>query len=181
MGRPRKPDSLAPEEKLFLEAYVNQCNFDTFEAIQVSGIPYLNKQSAQQKAHNIINKPIAQAYIEAAIKTKQVKFCITEEEILKGIYGEAHYFGEGASHAARIQAWVQIGKHFGMFSDKKQEQVGPSVTYNIINYAEPIDKIKTEAIKAIEQIPEEVIEESLEEPIVKPHTFKIEVKEYSDE
>jgi hypothetical protein len=180
MGRPRKPDSLAPEEKLFLEAYVNQCNFDTFEAIQVSGIPYLNKQSAQQKAHAILNKPIAQAYIETAIKQKQVHFCITEEEILKGIYGEAKYFGEGASHAARIQAWVQLGKHFGMFSDKKKEQEGPSVTYNIINYAGSTEDIKIDTIKTIEQIPPEVLEESVDEAI-QPHNFKIEVKEYSDE
>jgi hypothetical protein len=28
--------------------------------------------------------------------------------------------GDGASHAARVSAWTQIGKHLGMFVERRQ-------------------------------------------------------------
>lgn len=174
MGRPKSPEKLSAEEKTFLSAYVLQCNFDTYEAIKVAGIPHLNKQSAQQKAFNILAKPIAEKYIDDLIKEKKTKFAITEEEILQGIYGEAKFFGEGASHAARINAWVQLGKHFGMFSEKKQELSVPSITYNIVNYS---NEVKEETEKVINQLPEEVLEAATETT----SDILIDIKEYDNE
>jgi hypothetical protein len=147
MARIRKEKALTPEEKLFLKIYVESTGIDSFEAIREAKIPYMNEKSARQKAQLILAKPAAQAYIEDCMNRKLVSFRLSEEEILQGIYQEAKYFGEGASHAARINAWVQLGKHFGMFSEKKQETSStPSITYNVVNYNEGIlgNKIEKE-------------------------------------
>jgi hypothetical protein len=29
--------------------------------------------------------------------------------------------GDGSSHAARVSAWTQIGKHLGMFVERRQQ------------------------------------------------------------
>ena len=46
---------------------------------------------------------------------------ITQDEVLRGLHAEARE-DKGASHAARVQAWTQLGKHLGMFVDRHEAQ-----------------------------------------------------------
>lgn len=43
--------------------------------------------------------------------------------MLRGLRREATLTGEGSTHAARVSAWGLIGKHLGMFLERRQ-QVG---------------------------------------------------------
>jgi hypothetical protein len=174
-GRPRNP--LTPEERTFLTLYTEKYKFDTVAAIKEAGIVHLNKQSAAQKAQFILNKPESQKFIQELIDKKRIRFSISEEEILKGIYSEAQYFGEGASHAARINAWVQLGKHFGMFSDKKQEATNtPSITYNVINYNEGILDAKIE--KEIKATAQEILNKEPVQTYMLEDSIDIEIEDY---
>jgi hypothetical protein len=46
---------------------------------------------------------------------------ITQDDVLRGLHREATLAGDGASHAARVSAWTQIGKHLGMFVERRQQ------------------------------------------------------------
>ena len=44
---------------------------------------------------------------------------ITQDMVIDGLLREARNYGEGASHSARVSAWTQLGKHLGMFVDRR--------------------------------------------------------------
>ena len=86
-----------------------------------------------------------------AIKEEKARksraFWLSEEEILSGLYSEAVNEESKSSQAARIQAWVWLGKHIGMFSSSSTSGPGSSAkiaeakqvanaapTYNIVQY-----------------------------------------------
>ncbi len=46
---------------------------------------------------------------------------ITQDDVLRGLRREATLEGEGSSHAARVSAWGLIGKHLGMFVERRQQ------------------------------------------------------------
>ena len=41
--------------------------------------------------------------------------------VLRGLRREATLNGEGATHAARVSAWGLLGKHLGMFVERRQQ------------------------------------------------------------
>ena len=57
-----------------------------------------------------------------ALKKRAEKAEITAEDVLRGLYAEATYVGDGASHAARVSAWAHLGKHFGLFAEQSAGQ-----------------------------------------------------------
>ena len=46
---------------------------------------------------------------------------ITQDDVLWGLRREATLTGDGSSHAARVSAWGRIGKHLGMFVERRQQ------------------------------------------------------------
>ena len=46
---------------------------------------------------------------------------ITQDDVLRGLRREATLTGEGSTHAARVSAWGLIGKHLGMFVERRQQ------------------------------------------------------------
>ena len=45
---------------------------------------------------------------------------ITQEDVLEGLQREATTYGKGSSHSARVTAWIWIGKHLGMFTERAE-------------------------------------------------------------
>lgn len=48
---------------------------------------------------------------------------ITKESVLHGLLREAMYYGEDASHAARVQAWKAIGDALGLGAQHVQRRL----------------------------------------------------------
>jgi hypothetical protein len=46
---------------------------------------------------------------------------LTQDDVLRGLRREATLAGEGSSRAARVSAWGLIGKHLGMFVERRQQ------------------------------------------------------------
>ncbi len=46
---------------------------------------------------------------------------VWQDDVLRGLRREATLEGEGSSHAARVSAWGLIGKHLGMFVERRQQ------------------------------------------------------------
>ena len=66
------------------------------------------------------NVEIAQA-VQAAQQARSHRVLITQDDVLRGLRREATLEGEGSSHAARVSAWGLIGKHLGMFVERRQQ------------------------------------------------------------
>lgn len=136
---------LSPRQKLFVEAYCT--HFSPSKAYVEAG--FNNSAHKSTRAYELLQKPQVATAIEARLANKKKTFRIREDEILEGLYKEAT--NESARPSERIQAWVQIGKHLGMFREKEQQKEG-NVTYNVINYnshSPMIEKKTEEAIKVL--------------------------------
>lgn len=55
---------------------------------------------------------------------------VTAKEVILGLFKEATREGEGASHAARVSAWVALGKYHNLFTDRIEAHVSADVTVN---------------------------------------------------
>ena len=96
-------------------------------------------------------KESIQFHINLHLQEKLEAIQITPEIIIEKLFKEATREGAGSNHAARIQALTQLGKHVGLFAEKKE---GNTHTFNIITYD---DSIKIEEVKDEEEKVEEEV------------------------
>lgn len=138
---------LNPEERLYVRVYLHTLSHSkAYEALK----PGLTNYSTYNNFDNQFSRRESVKYhISQGLQEKAEALSISPELIIEKLYKEAIREGAGSNHAARIQALTQLGKYFGLFEDKKQEQ---SHTFNIINYSS--EPLKIEEIRA----------ESLEQP-----------------
>lgn len=132
---------LNPEEKLYVRVYLHTLSHSkAYEALK----PGLTNYSSYNNFDNQFSRRESVKYhISQGLQEKAEALSISPELIIEKLYKEAIREGAGSNHAARIQALTQLGKYFGLFEDKKQEQ---SHTFNIINYSS--EPLKVEEIKA---------------------------------
>jgi phage terminase small subunit len=105
--------SLTQLQQRFIEEYLIDLN--ATQAAKRAG--YSEKTAYSQGQRLLKNVEIQQAVHEAQ-KNLSERTGITHAEVIEGLKGEALYYGEGASHSARVSAWAHLGKHLGMFTDK---------------------------------------------------------------
>ena len=46
---------------------------------------------------------------------------ITQDDVLRGLRHEATLTGDRSTHVARVSSWGLIGKHLGMFVERRQQ------------------------------------------------------------
>jgi len=97
------------------------------------------------------NRENVKFHISLKLQERAEALSLTPDIILSQLYKEATREGNGSNHAARIQALQILGKHLGLFTEKKAEA---SHTIQIINYGSNEIEVK-EKIERIEEIPEE--------------------------
>ena len=61
------------------------------------------------------------AAVQAAQQARSERLQITQDDVLRGLRREATLTGEGSSHSARVSAWGLIGRHLGMFVERRQQ------------------------------------------------------------
>jgi hypothetical protein len=149
--------ALSAQEQLFVDAYCGPANYNGKKAYEM----VLAKDTSrgywtELDARTVLKRPHVKHAIEQHQKAVSKQMKITEMDILDKLWVEANREGQGANHNARITALVWIGKHLGMFQEKKQE-VGPNtITYNIVNYSEAptqekvIENKKQESVVEVE-------------------------------
>jgi hypothetical protein len=72
----------------------------------------------------VLGKTTVREAIEAAMKARSERTQTDADMVIQGLLKEARREGEGSSSAARVSAWVQLGKHLGMFTEKARAQRG---------------------------------------------------------
>jgi hypothetical protein len=130
---------LNARDKLYLRVYLNTLSHSkAYESV----VPGLKSYGTYAKDNAFMRKESIQYHISLALQERADALCITPELIIEKLFKEATREGAGSNHAARITALTQLGKHYGMFADKK-ESIQP--IFNIISYDAPaplvIDKV----------------------------------------
>lgn len=109
---------MTPRQQRFVDEYLVDLNA-TQAAIRAG---YSVRTAEQQGPRLLGYAEIAEA-VRLAQAARSQRVQITQDDVLRGLHREATLTGEGASHAARVSAWGLIGKHLGMFIERRQ-QVG---------------------------------------------------------
>lgn len=149
---------LSAQERLFLDAYCGPANYNKQKALDVAYPAHINNKKVLKESE--ANSILARPHVAYQLKKHQAEvgkqFHLSEVDILNKLWMEATREDDKAQHSARITALVWLGKHLGMFQEKKQESSGPaSITYNVVNYSQ--------AVKSEEKIidaPKETVEDS---------------------
>ena len=134
-------------ERLYVKVYLRTLSHTRAHEAVSPGIKNPKADNPYSSRENV------QFYISEGLEEKAEAVELTSDKIIERLYKEAIREGAGSNHSARIQALVQLGKHLGLFQEKKEVQLP---TFQIINYGtkeEPT--IPTELEEQIESIKEE--------------------------
>ncbi len=145
----RDVGKLTPRQARFVDEYLIDLN-----ATQAAIRAGYSANNADKIGPELLGKTrVAEAIQEAQAKRSE-RIAISQDDVVRGLHGEAIDKGEGSSHAARVSAWVALGKHLGMFVDRRL--VG-TVKINDMNEAQLL------ALLGLDGLPEEEIAGKLEE------------------
>lgn len=133
---------LSALEKLYTRTYLHTLSHPkAYEAVNPGLKTYHSDNPYSRKAS-------VQFHIALTLQERAESLSITPESILEKLWKEGNREGSGSNHAARIQALTQLGKHLGMFVEKKESTAH---TFNIITYS-PTEK-KEESPEIVEVKP----------------------------
>ena len=140
----------------FVDAYMGEAHGVAVKAMEIAS----GKRVSRETASKMLHHPAVVAEIEARQDLRKRISYLTEDAVLQGLYNEATSYEKGSNSASRTSAWVWIGKHLGMWKEKKEIEE-KNITYNIVNYSSSEPKKE---------------EKVIEEPTKK--LIDIEIKEY---
>ncbi len=115
--------SLTPKQARFVEEYLLDVN-----ATQAAIRAGYSCRTAGQVGFENLKKPEIAAAIEGAMKDRERRTQITQDEVIQGLRTEAKFEGQGSSHGARVAAWAHLGRHLGMFTDNVNLGPKPEIT-----------------------------------------------------
>jgi phage terminase small subunit len=107
---------ITPKQRRFVDEYLVDLNA-TQAAVRAGYRPH----HARQMGSENLSKPVIADAIAVAQQARRERLQITQDGVLRGLHREATLTSDGASHAARVSAWTQLGKHLGMFVERRQQ------------------------------------------------------------
>ena len=145
---------LTEKEQAFVEHFSASGYKSRKESVEAAGY---KAKDPSTLAYEILKRPAVQNAL-ATEKEKKRKFLMLDEmDVIEGLHTEAT--NSKARLSERIQAWVHIGKHYGMFQPLPEKEEDKKGNVTIINYNDPDFKkaqIKEEVEEATAEIsPEE--------------------------
>lgn len=75
---------------------------------------------ADREAAKLVEKPLIAAKLASLRADSDDEAVVSRADVLRGLREEAQLYGEGSSHSARVQAWAHLGKHLGMFVERRE-------------------------------------------------------------
>lgn len=107
---------MTPRQQRFVDEYLLDLNA-TKAAIRAG----YSARTAEQQGPRLLGNVEIAAAVQTAQQARSERLQITQDTVLSGLRREATLTGEGSSHAARVSAWGLIGKHLGMFVERRQQ------------------------------------------------------------
>jgi len=141
-----KEPRLSSLEKLYVKTYqLTLSHPKAFKALR----PDL--KSHPTSSNPFFKSDAVQYHINKNIILRMEALDLSENKVLDLLLQEATRLGSGSSPTARVQALTLLGKHVGLFEEKKDDTEG--VTFNIVNYNTPSSSTtEKEEILAIEEV-----------------------------
>ena len=137
--------NITEKQLAFVDAYFGEAEGNISKAYKIA-----YGKGEKKPAYAVFKAPAVQALIKERREKREATSWITHDQILEGLYKEATNYENGANSASRISAWVWIGKHLGMWQEKKEEQKEANITYNIVNFSEE-NKKEEKVVTVIEE------------------------------
>ena len=109
----RMTEKLNARQQYFVEHYVLTGNA-TKSAIAAG----YSQRSASSIGERLLRKDEVAAAVAASQSDLLERVMVDQDMVIAGLLKEATREGDGASHSARVNAWMQLGKHLKMFTDK---------------------------------------------------------------
>ena len=145
----RDVGKLTPRQARFVEEYLIDLN-----ATQAAIRAGYSAKNADKIGPELLGKTRVSAAIAEAQAKRSERVSVSQDDVVRGLHGEATAKGEGSSPSARVSAWFHLGKHLGMFVDRRL--VG-TVKINDMNEAQLL------ALLGLEGLPEEEVARKLTE------------------
>lgn len=109
---------LTPRQARFVAEYVKDLN-GTQAAIRAG----YSEKTASSLSYELLQKTTVQSAIAAAARKHMQRAEITAQDVIIGLHAEATRTGDGASHSARVSAWIALGRYHQLFVDKVEHTV----------------------------------------------------------
>jgi len=109
----RMTKKLNARQQYFVEHYVLTGNA-TRSAVAAG----YSQRSASSIGERLLRKDEVAAAVAASQSDLLERVMVDQDMVIAGLLKEATREGDGASHSARVNAWMQLGKHLQMFTDK---------------------------------------------------------------
>lgn len=122
---------LTPQEERFVDFYFGEAQGVGTKAFKLA-YPDIPRPSTS-RIYDLMKRPHIRAEIDRRKNLQKSYAWLTENDVLKGLYQEATNTEDGSS-SSRISAWMWIGKHLGMWQEKKQEKEDQHLQINIQSY-----------------------------------------------
>lgn len=106
-------NGLTLKQALFAKEYPVDLN-----ATQAAIRAGYSAKTAYSSGQRMLKDPRVAAVIQAEMEKISKRIEITQDEVARGLWREAHFFGDGASHGARVSAWANLARHLGMYKEK---------------------------------------------------------------
>lgn len=107
---------MTPKQNRFVDEFLVDLN-----ATQAAIRAGYSARTAEQQGPRLLGNVEIAAAVQAAQQARSERLQITQDDVLRGLRREATLSGENSSHAARVSAWGLIGKHLGMFVERRQQ------------------------------------------------------------
>lgn len=143
MAKQKRVKPLTELQERFVDAFLSEeCMFDPIKAFDAAGYAYsMNKYSEAMK---VLNSDAVVREINQRMAQLDTAYWINEQIIIKQLWKEAIDKGNNSTQSARINALVWIGKHIGMWQEKREEAKESQPTIKIVQYGIDQDKFKQE-------------------------------------
>lgn len=138
-----KAPRLDPVEKLYVRSYLSKLSHSYAHKVVCPDIKKGLEDNQFSRRENV------KFHISLQLQERAESLEINADKIIEKLYKEAIREDKSSSHNARIQALGLLGKHFGLFTEKKEVE---QYTFNIVNYG---SSEKKEEIIIKKEIPEE--------------------------
>lgn len=108
--------ALTPKQQRFVDEYLVDLNGAA--AYRRAGYAAKTDKVASAGAARLLANVSIAAAVAAAQGERKKRLELSQDTVVENLLCEAQYRGEGASHSARVTAWVHLGKHLGMWPNK---------------------------------------------------------------
>ncbi len=110
----RDVGKLTPRQARFVDEYLIDLN-----ATQAAIRAGYSGKTAQEQSSRLLSNVMVAAAIEKERAKRSERVSVSQDDVVRGLHGEATAKGEGSSPSARVSAWFHLGKHLGMFVDRR--------------------------------------------------------------